>query len=85
MTIFGLLASGSVIVVCLLALRAWQAVRLETGQPRGVDPGDGETVVEVVYTSGGGGGGDTARFSVPKDPQKYAQMFVPKQKDGSDV
>lgn len=71
------LSIGAVIAGFMLLARAIQAVRTETDDPRGSEPGTGHHVVEVVFTSGAGGGGDVARFRVPRDPQAYARAFVP--------
>lgn len=72
-----ILAVGSAIAIVMLLARAIQAVRSETDDPRGSEPGSGHNVVEVTFTSGAGGGGDVARFRVPRDPQAYARAFVP--------
>ena len=69
-------------IVALLAGRAvWilreEAAREDGGRPRGVDPGAGYTEVTSDYQSGVGGGNQlTSR--VPRDPQEYAQAFVPR-------
>lgn len=81
MTLGGLLAGLSALVLVLLALRAVQAVRLEHRAPRGIPPGKGDTLIDVNYASGGGGGGHSTTIRVPKDPQEYARAFVPKEKD----
>jgi|GEM_PF-309146 len=78
MTLGGLLAGMSVLVLVLLAARAVQAVRTEHKSQRGIDPGQGDTLIDVNYASGGGGGGHSTTIRVPKDPQEYAKAFVPK-------
>jgi hypothetical protein len=77
MTLGGLLAGMSVLVLVLLVFRAAQAVVTERKAPRGVDPGHGDTLIDVNYASGGGGGGHSTTIRVPKDPQEYAKAFVP--------
>lgn len=78
MTLLDLISGLAALVLVLLALRALQAVRSERKAPRGIDPGEGDTLIDVNYASGGGGGGHSTTIRVPKDPQEYAQAFVPK-------
>ena len=62
------------------ALRAAQSIRAERrqGTLRGTDPGSGHTIIDATYHSGGGGGGHQMQIRVPRDPQAYARLFVPK-------
>lgn len=78
MTLIDLLAGMSALVVVLLIIRAAQAVISERKAPRGIDPGQGDTLIDVNYASGGGGGGHSTTIRVPKDPQEYAKAFVPR-------
>lgn len=78
MTLSTLLMLGSALVVVLLALRAVQAWRSEEKADRGTKPGTGYTTLESHYISGGGGGGQSTTYHIPKDPQDYARLFVPK-------
>lgn len=66
-----------VLIVGLLAIRAWAVMRAERGARRGAEPGEGYHVIRSEYFSGGGGGGETTEYTVPKDPQAYARLFVP--------
>ena len=74
-TIAGLCAA----ILVLLAWRAGRVVRAERGARRGSPPGSGVHRIEAGYWSGGGGGGHDASFTVPRDPQAYARLFVPPQ------
>ncbi|KAF0675687.1 hypothetical protein [Profundibacterium mesophilum] len=67
---------GAAILV-LLGLRATFVVRAERGRPRGSPPGKGTHVIDASYHSGGGGGGQDYSFTVPRDPDDYARLFVP--------
>ncbi len=70
----------SLLVIAILAVTivsAGMALRREAGRPRGVEPGEGHTEIEVNYHSGGMGGGHSAKIRVPRDPQAYARAFVP--------
>jgi hypothetical protein len=64
--------------------RALWVIRHEKGQGRGSLPGQGDHEVRADYFSGGAGGGHSGSFRVPKDPQKYAQQFVPKDRKPKD-
>lgn len=74
-----------VVVIALLVLAialvsvltAALAIRRERGQPRGQEPGTGDHVIHVEYSSGLGGG-HFGEIRVPRDPQIYAQRFVPR-------
>jgi hypothetical protein len=76
-TLAGVIAAMSGLVILMLAARAVQAVRTERKAPRGVLPDRGDTLIDVNYSSGGGGGGHSTTIRVPKDPQEYAKAFVP--------
>jgi hypothetical protein len=65
-------------ILLILFVRAFWVIRQEKGQGRGSLPGEGDHEVRADYFSGGAGGGHSGIFRVPKDPQKYAQQFVPK-------
>ena len=71
-------------ILALLLIRAISVIRHEKDQGRGCLPGDGDHEIRSDYFSGGGGGGHSSSFRVPKDPQKYAQQFVPKPKRSVD-
>jgi len=69
----------SALVLLFAVLRAAQALRQEKGRDqRGSAPGKGYHEVDASYHSGGAGGGQDGRFRVPRDPQEYARMFIPK-------
>lgn len=73
------------IVVAILVALGWRTgvvMRSERGQRRGAAPGQGRHVLRSEYFSGGGGGGEARDYTVPKDPQDYARLFVPKDKHG---
>lgn len=70
----------SVLILGVLAVRAWMVMRAERGARPGAEPGQGHHVMRSEYFSGGGGGGETTEYTVPKDPQAYARLFVPKDK-----
>ncbi|WP_142834962.1 hypothetical protein [Palleronia caenipelagi] len=71
-----LLATG---IALVLGLKARQSLRHDPGPTRGQLPGDGVTVLRAEYQSGMGGGEET-EYTIPKDPQAYARLFVPKEK-----
>ena len=68
------------LILGLPAVRAWAVMRAERGARRGAEPGEGYHVIRSEYFSGGGGGGETTEYTVPKDPQAYARLFVPRDK-----
>ena len=80
----GLIAGLSIAIVLLLFFRALWVVRQEKDQGRGSLPGHGDHEVRADYFSGGAGGGHSGSFRVPKDPQTYAQQFVPKDRKPKD-
>lgn len=71
------------VLVLAVAFVTWvlarRSLRNEPHRPRGLDPGTGDHIIEVNYSSGVGGGEQT-EIRVPKDPQEYAKAFVPKGK-----
>ncbi|EKE45568.1 hypothetical protein OCGS_0658 [Oceaniovalibus guishaninsula JLT2003] len=73
-------AIGAAILAILLA-RAFWVVRAERGRGRGSVPGRGHHRLRSEYFSGGGGGGQSRDYTVPRDPQEYARLFVPADKD----
>ena len=68
----------SALVLLVAGLRAAQSIRADRRRGRGTHPGQGYTVIEADYHSGGGGGGHSMQVRVPRDPQAYARLFVPK-------
>ena len=80
MTNLALPAVLGVLIVGVLAVRAWAVMRAERGARPGAEPGEGYHRIRAEYFSGGGGGGETTEYAVPKDPQAYARLFVPKDK-----
>ena len=81
---WSVIAYISSIIIFILLFRAIWVVRQEKDQGRGSLPGQGDHEVRADYFSGGAGGGHSGSFRVPKDPQKYAQQFVPKDKRSKD-
>ena len=77
---YTLIAVLSGAILLILLGRAIYVVRKEKPDGRGSLPGTGDHIIEANYHSGGAGGGHSSTFKVPKDPQKYAQAFVPKDK-----
>jgi len=68
--------SGLVLLVAVL--RAAQSIRQDRAQGRGTLPDTGHSVIDASYSSGGAGGGDAMRYRIPRDPQTYAKLFIPK-------
>ncbi|MEM7643833.1 MAG: hypothetical protein AAF366_15070 [Pseudomonadota bacterium] len=72
---------AGLIAAILIARAVWilraEARRDDGGRPRGIPPGTGYTEIESDYSSGIGGG-NQLKTRVPKDPQDYARIFVPK-------
>lgn len=66
-------------VIAILILIAALAVTAQRGNPgqRGSRPGTGHHVLRSDYQSGLGGGHVT-EWKVPRDPDAYAKLFVPK-------
>lgn len=75
----GLIAALAGAIVAILAGRAVWVLRHERDGLRGSPPGKGDHVLRSEYFSGLGGG-ETREYKVPKDPQAYARLFVPKPK-----
>ena len=65
-----------VLVVAAIAALAIMGQRKSPGA-RGSEPGKGMHTLESDYQSGMGGGNVT-RWQIPRDPQAYAKLFVPK-------
>lgn len=78
--VFAISAIIGGMILLILVLRALWIMRAERDAPRGAEPGTGDHVLSAHYHSGGGGGGETREYRVPRDPQKYARLFVPKSK-----
>ena len=74
----------SLTVLALLLIRANWVVYHERGQSRGCLSVDRAHKIRSDYFLGGTGGGQSSSFRVPKEPQKYAQQFVPKGKRSKD-
>lgn len=72
------------LILALLVARAFFVMRTERHQRPGSPPGKGVHVLKSEYFSGGGGGGQATEYSIPKDPQDYARLFVPKTNDRKD-
>ena len=64
-------------IMAILIGRAIYVVRSEKQMTRGTEPGHGVVEIKSEYASGVGGG-EYRTYSVPKNPDNYAQMFVPK-------
>lgn len=75
-----IIATLCALIVLVAVLRARQAVRHDPHARRGSAPGTGYHVIDASYHSGGGGGGQSGEFRVPRDPQAYARLFIPKDK-----
>ncbi|TDL84132.1 hypothetical protein E2L08_01280 [Palleronia sediminis] len=81
MTAWGVSAALAAAILVVLALRVRAVLRAERGALRGAAPGDGVHVIVSDYQSGTGGG-HYREYTVPKDPQAYARLFVPRDKRG---
>ncbi|MBC7133234.1 MAG: hypothetical protein H5U16_09035 [Roseovarius sp.] len=68
----------AVLVLIVAVLRAAQAIRHDRRGARGCEPGPGHSVIESHYSSGGAGGGHSMSYRIPRDPQTYAKLFIPK-------
>lgn len=66
------------VILALLVMRAIYILRTERNQRPGSPPGQGHHILKSEYFSGGGGGGEATEYRIPKDPQDYARLFVPK-------
>lgn len=65
-------------IVIVTGISAARAIRADKAQERGLEPGDGDHIIDVNYSSGLGG--HQSRIRVPRDPQEYAKTFVPRDK-----
>ncbi|MBC7164658.1 MAG: hypothetical protein H5U15_06625 [Roseovarius sp.] len=74
----GLVTLLSVLVFVVAILRAAQAIRQDSAAGRGTEPGPGHSVIDATYSSGGAGGGHAMSYRIPRDPQTYAKLFIPK-------
>lgn len=77
------LAVSGILVGLIVAILVWRAtviIRAEKHQGRGSLPGKGVQTLISDYSSGMGGG-SYREYDVPRDPQDYAKLFVPKKKD----
>lgn len=68
-----------VAIAILVAALAVLGQRINPGR-RGSKPGKGHHVLRSDYQSGVGGGNVT-EWKVPRDPDAYAKLFVPKDSD----
>ena len=78
MSSFAVIAALSALILLVAVLRAAQAIREDRRRGRGSRPGEGYHMIDASYHSGGSGGGHSASYRVPKDPQAYARLFIPK-------
>ncbi|WP_146345178.1 hypothetical protein [Falsiphaeobacter marinintestinus] len=78
MSSFGFIATVSTLIVVILLARALYVVRREAAQGpmRGSEPGEGYHTINAEYSSGLGGHHTT--YEIPRDPQEYNRLFVPK-------
>ncbi|MEL7212271.1 MAG: hypothetical protein AAGK92_06390 [Pseudomonadota bacterium] len=67
-----------VAIAIVLWITAARAIRADKTTQRGLEPGDGDHIIDVNYSSGLGG--QQSQIRVPRDPQEYAKTFVPKDK-----
>jgi hypothetical protein len=75
-------ATAVLLAAAILVLVAWRAravMRAERHLRHGGGPDRGVTTIRAEYSSGIGGG-EAREYTVPKDPQAYARLFVPKTK-----
>lgn len=78
MSSFAVITGLTALIVIVAGLRAAQAIREDRRRGRGSRPGTGYHVIDASYHSGGSGGGHSASYRVPRDPQEYARLFIPK-------
>lgn len=71
-----------VAIVIVTGITAARAIRADRATPRGLEPGEGDHIIDVNYSSGLGG--HQSQIRVPRDPQEYAKTFVPKEKARKD-
>ncbi|WP_224823532.1 hypothetical protein [Cognatishimia sp. MH4019] len=62
-------------IVIVTGITAARAIRADNAADRGLEPGDGDHIIDVNYSSGLGG--QQSQIRVPRDPQEYAKTFVP--------
>lgn len=74
----GFITTVSTLIVLILLVRAIYVVRSEAAQGpvRGSEPGKGYHTITADYSSGMGGQHTT--YEIPRDPQEYNRLFVPK-------
>ncbi len=78
---------GAIIIgLCLaIAIVLWitaaRAIRADNAAERGLEPGDGDHIIDVNYSSGLGG--QQSQIRVPRDPQEYAKTFVPQDRQAN--
>jgi hypothetical protein len=65
-------------IIAMVALLAWLGQRRNTAQ--GDQDNPDYHILHSEYQSGVGGG-ESRTWKVPKDPQAYARLFIPKDKD----
>lgn len=65
-------------IIAMVAALAWMGQRRNTGQ--GDEDNPDYHILHSEYQSGVGGG-ESRTWKVPKDPQAYARLFIPKDKD----
>lgn len=66
-------------ILLVLVGRAIYVLRAEKSKPfRGANPGTGHHTIHAEYSSGLSGHHST--YKIPRDPDAYARMFVPKRK-----
>lgn len=66
------------LILLVLAVRTYLVMRQEKdhGKIRGSAPGKGHHTIHAEYSSGLGG--HSVSYKVPRDPQEYNQLYVPK-------
>lgn len=69
-------------IVIVTGISAARAIRADKATGRGLEPGTGEHIIDVTYSSGLGG--QQSQIRVPRDPQDYAKTFVPKDKQAKE-
>ena len=68
------------LVLLLAVLRAAQSLHQDRGTGRGTAPGPGDSIIESHYSSGVSGG-QTMSYRISRDPQTYAKLFIPKDRN----
>ena len=72
---FPILVLVALIATAVFLIARQSLHRDKPGRP-GADPDEGNHVLTSDYSSGLGG--HSTSWTVPKDPQAYARMFIPK-------